>query len=93
MGTTRLMGAGPELTGPINIGNPHEIPGCELAVRVIALINSKSKIVHRPLLQDDPIQRCPDITTAQSELSWQPKVPLDDGLSRTIAYFDALLRQ
>jgi UDP-glucuronate decarboxylase len=90
-GLIRLMGTGADFTGPINIGNPHEIPVRELAERVIALTNSKSKIVHRPLPQDDPMQRCPDITLAKKVLGWQPKIPLDEGLRRTIAYFDELL--
>jgi UDP-glucuronate decarboxylase len=90
-GLIRLMGTGDDFTGPINIGNPHEIPVRELAERVIALTNSRSKIVHRPLPQDDPMQRCPDITLARKVLGWEPKVPLNEGLSRTITYFDALL--
>jgi UDP-glucuronate decarboxylase len=90
-GLIRLMGTGADFTGPINIGNPHEIPVRELAERVIALTNSGSKIVHRPLPQDDPMQRCPDIALARQVLGWEPKVPLDEGLRRTITYFDALL--
>jgi UDP-glucuronate decarboxylase len=92
-GLIRMMASRPEITGPINIGNPHEIPVRELAERVIGLINSKSKIIHRPLPQDDPMQRCPDIAYARRELGWEPKVPLEDGLRRTIAYFDQLLSQ
>ncbi|HEY0181733.1 MAG TPA: UDP-glucuronic acid decarboxylase family protein, partial [Rhodopila sp.] len=92
-GLIRLMATGPDITGPVNIGNPHEIPVRELAERVIALTNSKSKIVHLPLPQDDPMQRCPDITVAKRDLGWEPTVSLEDGLSRTIAYFDQLLRQ
>jgi UDP-glucuronate decarboxylase len=91
-GLIRLMGTGADFTGPINIGNPHEIPVRELAERVIALTNSQSKIVHRPLPQDDPMQRCPDITLAKKILGWQPKIPLDEGLRRTITYFDELLK-
>jgi len=91
-GLIRLMGTGADFTGPINIGNPHEIPVRELAERVIALTNAGSRIVHRPLPQDDPMQRCPDIALARQVLGWEPKVPLEDGLRRTIAYFDALLR-
>src|ERR1700744_3902195 len=90
-GFIRLMATGPDVTGPINIGNPHEIPVRELAERVIALTNSTSQIVHRPLPQDDPMQRRPDITLAKQVLGWEPKVALDEGLRRTIAYFDALL--
>src|SRR4051794_36809659 len=89
-GLVRLMATGADCTGPINIGNPHEIPVRELAERVIALTNSRSKIVQRPLPQDDPMQRCPDITAARRELGWQPRVSLDEGLRRTIAYFDRL---
>jgi UDP-glucuronate decarboxylase len=92
-GLIRLMASSPEVTGPINIGNPHEIPVRELAERVIRLTGSKSKIVHRPLPQDDPMQRCPDITLAKQELGWEPKVSLEDGLGRTIAYFDGLLSE
>jgi UDP-glucuronate decarboxylase len=92
-GLIRLMGTGGGVTGPINIGNPHEIPVRELAECVIRLVNSKSKIVHRPRPQDDPMQRCPDITLAKHELGWEPRVPLEDGLRRTIAYFDQLLTE
>ena len=67
-GLMRLMATGPETTGPINIGNPHEIPVRELAERVIRLTGSSSKIVHRPLPQDDPMQRCPNIALARSVL-------------------------
>ena len=90
-GLIRLMASNPDFTGPINIGNPHEIPVRELAERIVALTNSRSKIVRRPLPQDDPMQRCPDITLAKRVLGWEPKVPLEEGLRRTIAYFDTLL--
>ena len=90
-GLMRLMATGPETTGPINIGNPHEIPVRELAERVIRLTGSSSKIVHRPLPQDDPMQRCPDITLARSVLGWAPKVALDDGLTKAAAYFQQML--
>jgi UDP-glucuronate decarboxylase len=92
-GLIRLMATGTDIPGPINIANPHEIPVRELAERVDALINSKSKIVHRPLPQDDPIQRCPDITVAKRVLGWKPKVPLEEGLCCTITYFSQLLSQ
>jgi UDP-glucuronate decarboxylase len=90
-GMMRLMATGPDVTGPINIGNPHEIPVRELAERVIRLTGAPSKIVFRPLPQDDPMQRCPDITMARSVLGWEPKVGLDDGLSKATAYFRQML--
>lgn len=90
-GLIRLMDTGPRVTGPINIGNPHEISVRELAERVIGLVKSRSKIMLRPLPQDNPLQRCPDITYAKQELGWEPKVALDDGLRRTINFFENLL--
>lgn len=90
-GFMRMMSADDDVTGPINIGNPVEMPIIALAERIIALIGSRSQIVTRPLPQDDPIQRCPDITRARQILGWEPRVALDDGLRRTIAYFDELL--
>ena len=90
-GLTRLMATTAEVTGPINIGNPHEIPVRELAERIIQLTGAKSRIVHRPLPQDDPMQRCPDITMARETLGWSPSVPLETGLERTTAYFRELL--
>ncbi len=92
-GFLRLMATGEEVTGPINLGNPHEIPVRALAERVIALTGSRSSIVYRPLPQDDPMQRCPDITRARAVLGWEPSVALDDGLARTIAYFERLLSE
>ncbi len=92
-GFLRLMATGEEVTGPINLGNPHEIPVRALAERVIALTGSRSNIVYRPLPQDDPMQRCPDITRARAVLGWEPSVALDDGLARTIAYFERLLSE
>ena len=90
-GFVRLMATGPDITGPINIGNPHEIPVRELAERIIRLTGASSRIVHRPLPEDDPLQRCPDITMAQNVLGWQPTVELDAGLARTVAYFKQML--
>ena len=90
-GFLRLMDTPDDVTGPVNIGNPHEIPVRELAERIIRLTHSKSTIVYRPLPQDDPTQRCPDITLARKLLAWEPTVGLDEGLKRTIAYFAALL--
>jgi UDP-glucuronate decarboxylase len=90
-GLVRLMGTGDEITGPLNIGNPHEISVGELAERVVKLTNSHSRIVYRELPQDDPRQRCPDITRARQILGWEPVVPLEEGLARTITYFDRML--
>jgi UDP-glucuronate decarboxylase len=92
-GFIRLMATGSDITGPINIGNPHEIPVSELAQRVVDITGSSSRIVHRPLPQDDPLQRCPDITLAKNVLGWQPTVELDSGLRKTAAYFGQLLAE
>ena len=86
-----LMATDDEVTGPINLGNPGEFTIRQLAELVIAETGSKSKLVFKPLPQDDPLQRQPNITLAQKHLGWEPKVPLKDGLKRTIAYFDDLL--
>jgi UDP-glucuronate decarboxylase len=92
-GFVRLIATGDDITGPINLGNPHEIPVKELADRVLRLTGSSSQIVYRPLPADDPIQRCPNIELARGTLMWEPCVALDDGLARTIAYFDQMLTQ
>ena len=82
-----------DFTGPVNLGNPVEMPVKHLAELVIKLVGGKSKLVQaRPLPVDDPLQRCPDITLAREKLKWEPKVALDQGLGRTIEYFDGLLR-
>jgi UDP-glucuronate decarboxylase len=80
-----------DLDGPVNLGNPFEITISELAQLIISLVGSRSRLEFRPLPQDDPRQRCPDITRAEQFLHWSPKVPLKEGLSRTIRYFDSLL--
>ena len=90
-GLIRLMGTDDTVTGPMNIGNPHEIPVRELAERVIRMTGSSSRIVKLPLPEDDPTQRCPDITLARARLGWEPQVKLEDGLGQTIAYFRQLL--
>lgn len=90
-GFVRLMGTDDTVTGPINLGNPHEITVRELAETVITLTGARSKLVHRPLPADDPTQRCPDITQARAVLGWEPTVALHAGLGKTIAYFEALL--
>jgi UDP-glucuronate decarboxylase len=92
-GFVRLMGAADDVTGPINLGNPVETTVAELAHKIIALTGSRSKLDQRPLPVDDPVQRCPDISRAKSVLGWEPKVPLETGLKRTIAFFDKLLRE
>jgi UDP-glucuronate decarboxylase len=91
-GLVRLMASPTAITGPINIGNPDEFTMLQLASSVIDLAGSRSRIVHRPLPQDDPRQRQPDIAKAKAELGWEPRTPLKDGLARTIAYFDGLLK-
>jgi len=90
-GFLNLMDAPDELTGPINLGNPNEFTIRELAELVVDLTGSKSKIVHKPLPVDDPVQRCPDIGKAREALGWEPKIELRDGLVRTLAYFERLL--
>jgi UDP-glucuronate decarboxylase len=87
----RLMATPETVTGPINLGNPGEFTIRELALKVIELTGSRSTLVHRPLPQDDPKQRCPDISQAKAVLDWAPVTPLEEGLKRTIAYFDDLL--
>jgi UDP-glucuronate decarboxylase len=89
-GMWRLMNTD-GLTGPVNIGNPNEFTILELADLVISLTGSRSEIVRQPLPQDDPIQRQPDISLAAAKLSWQPLVPLREGLKRTIEYFERTL--
>ena len=92
-GLVRLMGSGDDFTGPLNLGNPAEFTIRELAEKVIALTGSRSKIEARPLPADDPRQRQPDISLARSTLNWAPKTQLDEGLKKTIAYFDATLAE
>lgn len=88
-----FMDAPKELTGPINLGNPNEFTIRELAENVIDLTGSKSKLVHKPLPSDDPKQRQPNIEKARAHLAWEPRVQLRDGLMRTIAYFETLVRE
>ena len=91
-GMMRLMDTPDEVTGPVNVGNPEEFTILQLAELVIELTNSKSRIVRRELPADDPKQRRPDITLAEKLLDWRPTTPLREGLARTIAYFDGLLK-
>jgi UDP-glucuronate decarboxylase len=92
-GIVRFMESPAEFTGPVNLGNPVEISMLELARKVLALTGSRSELVFRPLPQDDPVQRCPDIGLARAQLGWSPVTQLDAGLAKTIAYFDDLLRR
>jgi UDP-glucuronate decarboxylase len=78
-------------TGPVNIGNPAEFSILELAKKILSLTNSSSSITHNPLPQDDPIRRCPDISLAKQKLGWEPQIPLDKGLKKTISYFQKVL--
>ena len=90
-GMMRLMNSREEFTGPVNIGNPNEFTMLELAEKVIRLTGSSSKIIHMPLPADDPTQRQPNISLAKSELGWEPKVMLEEGLQRTIEYFKSIV--
>ena len=92
-GLIALMESLDDVTGPINLGNPGEFTIKELAQNVIDLTGSKSKMVHKPLPQNDPRQRQPDITRAKEQLDWEPSIKLRDGLTKTIAYFDGLLAE
>ncbi|MFT4519923.1 MAG: UDP-glucuronate decarboxylase [Halioglobus sp.] len=86
-----LMKSPEEVTGPVNLGNPNEFTIKELAEVVIRLTNSSSKMVYRPLPSDDPLQRQPNISHAKAVLDWEPKIQLEEGLTKTIAYFEGLL--
>jgi UDP-glucuronate decarboxylase len=91
-GLARLMGTDDAVTGPVNLGNPAEFTILELAGKVLHLTDSRSRLVFAPLPADDPVQRQPDIARARELLGWEPAVPLDEGLKRTVAYFRELLR-
>lgn len=91
-GFLRMM-ACEDFTGPVNLGNPGEFTILELAEAVIRLTGSTSRIINEPLPQDDPLQRKPDISLARERLGWEPKVPLEEGLKRTIAYFETVLAE
>jgi UDP-glucuronate decarboxylase len=86
-GLVRLMASADDFTGPVNLGNPVEFTMIDLAQTVITLTGSASKLEHLPLPEDDPRQRQPDISLAREMLGWQPSVPLEEGLRKTIAYF------
>jgi len=90
-GMIRLMNTKDGFTGPVNIGNPDEFTMIELAQKVLKLTNSKSKLIHMPLPQDDPLQRQPIIELAKKELDWEPKIKLEEGLKKTIEYFSKVI--
>ncbi|WP_201864493.1 UDP-glucuronic acid decarboxylase family protein [Microvirga soli] len=90
-GFYRLMNTPSDVTGPVNLGNPQEFTVRALAEKVINLTGSRSKVIHRPLPPDDPRQRRPDISKANELMDWKPKVQLEEGLQRTIPYFESLL--
>lgn len=90
-GLIKLMNTPDDLTGPVNLGNPSEISILELVEKVLKITKSRSKIVYKPLPQDDPVRRCPDITLAKKHLGWQPKTNLEEGLKKTVGYFKRIL--
>ncbi|HEA68967.1 MAG TPA: SDR family oxidoreductase [Desulfobacterales bacterium] len=90
-GLVRMMKAPDDFTGPVNLGNPMEFSILELAQKIIRITQSKSKIVFNPLPQDDPLQRRPDIGLAKEKLQWQPLIELNEGLRKTVEYFDEIL--
>ncbi|QXP88104.1 UDP-glucuronic acid decarboxylase family protein [Methylococcus capsulatus] len=92
-GFIRLMDSPDDFTGPVNLGNPGEFTIRQLAEKIIAMTGSSSKLVYQPLPVDDPRQRRPDIGLAKEKLGWEPRIPLEEGLVHTIAYFDDLLRR
>lgn len=92
-GMIRMMATPDNFIGPVNIGNPNEFTILELAQTIIKITNSKSKLIFKPLPKDDPQQRRPDITLAKEKLDWSPKIELEEGLKKTIDYFDKLLRK
>ncbi|MDX1654340.1 MAG: UDP-glucuronic acid decarboxylase family protein [Candidatus Competibacteraceae bacterium] len=92
-GILALMDSPEDLPGPVNLGNPVEITVLELAERIIAITGSRSNLIRRPLPQDDPLRRCPDIALARQALGWEPRIPMEEGLVRTIGYFEQRLNQ
>jgi UDP-glucuronate decarboxylase len=86
-----MMNGSDDFPGPVNLGNPGEFTILELAEKIIDLTGSRSKIVFEPLPKDDPMQRQPDISLAKEELDWQPIVDLDEGLKKTVTYFEKLV--
>ncbi|MFZ4399315.1 MAG: UDP-glucuronic acid decarboxylase family protein [Bacteroidales bacterium] len=91
-GMIKMMATGNDFTGPVNIGNPNEFTMLELAEKVIRLTGCKSKIIFEPLPADDPMQRQPNISLAKEKLNWEPKIELEEGLTKTIAYFRTIVK-
>jgi UDP-glucuronate decarboxylase len=87
-----MMDSPDEFTGPVNLGNPGEFTIRQLAEKIINMTGSRSKLAFEPLPNDDPRQRCPDVTLAKESLGWEPGVRLEEGLVKTIAYFDEFLQ-
>ena len=92
-GLIRMMNAPDDFVGPVNLGNPTEFTILDLAEKTIRLTGSKSKIIFKPLPQDDPLQRRPDITLAKEKLQWEPKIDVENGLNKTIEYFRDILEK
>jgi len=90
-GIIRMMDASDDFIGPVNLGNPHEFTILDLAKKIIEMTNSKSNIVYNSLPQDDPLQRKPDINLAKEKLKWKPNVKLEEGLVKTVEYFEKIL--
>lgn len=90
-GIVRLMNTPPGFTGPVNLGNPAEVTVLELSTKILELTGSKSSLVHRPMPVDDPTRRCPDVALARQTLAWAPQIALDEGLRRTITWFEEAL--
>ena len=90
-GIIKMMNSREDFVGPVNLGNPNEFTILDLAKKITKLTNSKSKIIYKPLPEDDPKQRQPNIELAKKELKWEPKIQLDEGLKKTINYFERLL--
>jgi UDP-glucuronate decarboxylase len=88
-----LMDAPNDVTGPMNLGNPGEFTIKQLAEKVVEMTGSKSEISYHPLPQDDPTQRCPNISAARKHLDWKPTIQLEEGLVKTVAYFEDLLQR
>ena len=91
-GMVRTMETPDDFTGPVNIGNPGEFTIKQLAEKIITMTGSRSEIIYKPLPSDDPVRRRPDISLAQKNLNWQPMVNLEQGLAKTIAYFEDYLK-